>query len=132
MLTFPNEWYKIVTVVEKSKPQNEHTILNNESEVIKMRVIVKKVQDPYLCITEIEDELDVLQGIVGGLIECISIGNNIDMVCNEEGKLIGLEPHIMVNNDIVCGDVFFVGVDGAEFVSLTDEQIEYINQIMIR
>ena len=132
MLTFPNEWYKIVTVVEKSKPQNEHTILNNESEVIKMRVIVKKVQDPYLCITEIEDELDVLQGIVGGLIECISIGNNIDMVCNEEGKLIGLEPHIMVNNDIVCGDVFFVGVDGAEFVSLTDEQIEDINQIMIR
>ena len=97
-----------------------------------MRVIIKKVQDPFLCVTEIKDELDVLQGIVGGLIECISIGNNIDMVCNEEGKLIGLEPHLMVNNDIICGDVFFVGVDGADFVSLTDEQIDYINRVLIR
>ena len=25
-----------------------------------MRVIIKKVQDPYLCVTEIEDELDVV------------------------------------------------------------------------
>ena len=96
-----------------------------------MRVIIKKVQDPYLCVTEIKDELEVLQGIVGGLIECVSIGNNIDMVCNEEGKLIGLEPHIMVNNDIICGDVFFVGVSGADFVSLTDEQIEYINSVFV-
>lgn len=91
-----------------------------------MRVIIKKVKDPYYCVTEIKDELEVLQGIVGGLIECVSIGNNIDMVCNEEGWINGLEPHIMVNGNIICGDVFFVGVDGADFVSLTDEQIEYI------
>ncbi|MGN0532994.1 MAG: DUF3846 domain-containing protein [Eubacterium sp.] len=95
-----------------------------------MRVLIKKVGEP-IYEDDIKDELEVLQNLVGGYIECVSIGNNIDMVCNEEGKLIGLEPHIFFKGDIICGDVFFVGVDAPEFVSLTDEQIEWIKSSFI-
>ena len=56
-------------------------------------------------------ELDVMQGIVGGLIEIVRLKDGYIMVCNEEGLLEGLEVnekasklagYKIVGNVLVC------------------------------
>lgn len=74
----------------------------------------------------ITNDLSVLQKIVGGYIEVIGM-QDYDIIINEEGKLLELEPNFMLHNgyDFVAGTAILVGVDyeEGEFVSLTDEQI---------
>ena len=53
------------------------------------------------------------------------------IVCNEEGKLLGLEPNRAIRNpetgellDILCGTCFICGLGEDDFCSLTQEQID--------
>lgn len=51
-------------------------------------------------VTEIENTLKSLQRIVGGYIECIyPFDDNVGIICNEEGKLIGLEPNRVLRDE---------------------------------
>ncbi|MBU5439767.1 DUF3846 domain-containing protein [Tissierella sp. MSJ-40] len=74
---------------------------------------------------EISNDLEGIQGEVEGLFDYLYLDNNCILVCNDEGKLNGMELNRRVGNDIIAGPFFIVGdsQDG-EFVSLTDEQIE--------
>ncbi len=78
---------------------------------------------------EIANDLEGIQGEVEGLFECIYLDDSCILVCNEEGKLNGMELNRRVGNDIIAGPFFIVGdsQDG-EFVSLSDEQIEKYTQ----
>lgn len=77
---------------------------------------------------EIEHTLENLQQIVGGYIEAIYNDDGTALVCNEEGKLMGLEGNRRIGNDIIAGTFFVVGVSGEDFCSLTDEQTKkYLN-----
>jgi hypothetical protein len=77
----------------------------------------------------IDNELSVLQSLVGGRIECVRF-DGYDIVINEEGKLEGLQPNFLIYDgaDYIAGTCIFTGVDYAEgeFKSLSDEQIEKI------
>ena len=83
-------------------------------------------------VTEIENTLENLQKIVGGYIECIyPFEDNVGLICNEEGKLIGLEPNRVLRDDdgnavdIIFGTFIITGLTEDDFGSLTDEQAEY-------
>ena len=59
----------------------------------------------------------------------------VSTVCNEEGKLLGLEPDRAIRNeerdilDIISGTFFICGLRENDFDSLTEEQmIYYSNQ----
>lgn len=82
---------------------------------------------------EIDNGLDAMQALVGGLIQYVyfdDIGLGIDMVCNEEGKLIGLDYNFIWNKDIVVGTVFFCAADNeGNSISITKEQIRYLTEI---
>ena len=76
-------------------------------------------------IRDINASLRGLQEIVGGYIEVIPYPGMKDVVivCNEEGKLLGLREnrHIYVDGkpvDCICGDAVVIGVDGEEFAEL--------------
>ena len=72
----------------------------------------------------IENTLDDMQRVVGGLIEEIDLNDNTVLVCNEEGKLMNLQANRRVGRDVIAGTFFFAGDDGSEdLVSLTDEQV---------
>lgn len=76
----------------------------------------------------IQNNLRDKQHIVGGLIEYTYIPNenDVSLICNEEGKLLGLPPNRIVGNDIIAGTFLIVGDnDTGEDRSLTDEQIDY-------
>ena len=79
---------------------------------------------------EINNDLEGIQGEVEGLFECIYLGDNCILVCNEEGKLNGMELNRRVGNDIIAGPFFIAGdSEDGEFISLTDEQIkQYTNE----
>ena len=72
-----------------------------------------------------------------GLIEIISLGNGDCLLCNEEGKLLGLPLNRAVRDesgeiyDIVCGTFFLCSAppDEENFSSLSDEQIQYYTKL---
>lgn len=76
------------------------------------------------------NELEAMQAIVGGYIEVYPLADDAAIVCNEEGKLNGLELNRPIYHngeivEIIAGTFFIAGddYDLGEFVSLTDEQI---------
>jgi len=81
---------------------------------------------------EIENSLEAEQRFVDGYIEVISIGNGIDIVCNEEGKINHLQPTVAWIEDgevieIICGNCFLCRYnDEGNFVSIKNEDVEYI------
>ena len=80
----------------------------------------------------LENNLDALQKAVSigcdyqGLIEVISLEKGACIICNEEGKLLGLEGNRRLGNDIIAGVFYVVGEDKCgNFVSPTEAQMEY-------
>ena len=83
-------------------------------------------------VREISGGLKEMQNIVGGLIQAIyPFPEEIALVCNEEGMLLGLPPNrglwdeTGVLYDIVCGTFFLCGApsDSESFSGLTTEQV---------
>lgn len=72
----------------------------------------------------LENELKPLQEAVGGYLEWIGLGEDAILLCDEEGKMKGLEPNRHIGDDIVCGTFLICGVEGENFASLTKEQEE--------
>lgn len=95
-----------------------------------MKVIV--CEPRKLCeVREIGNELEDYHEVVGGWIETVyPFDDNVVLVCNEEGKTLGLPYNRPlfdregVMYDIVAGTFFLCGTEDEYFVSLTDEQIE--------
>lgn len=94
---------------------------------------VAPLERPSFCY--LENELSSLQKAVSieadyvGLIEIIDLDEEACLVCNEEGKLIGLAPNRCLENDIICGVFYVTGQDRAgNLTSLTDEQIRYYSE----
>lgn len=72
---------------------------------------------------EIEDDLKSMQDLVGGYIEIEIINHDPDilLICNEEGKLNGLEANFVFRGDHIVGTVFFArGNEDGEIVGLED------------
>ena len=79
----------------------------------------------------LKNDLDSLQKAVSiggdyqGLIEVVGLDNGVCIICNEEGKLLGLEGNRRLGGDILAGVFYVVGEDKCgNFVSLTETQIE--------
>lgn len=76
----------------------------------------------------IPNTLEAAQKMVGGYIEIISL-DDVCLVCNEDGKLTGLEGNRRLGNDIITGTFFLTGcTDDGDFCSLTPEQMEHFTR----
>ena len=90
----------------------------------KLNVVIKEPgKDPF--IKRIEDDLTTYQEILGGMMEMVPFEKGQVLLCNDEGKLKGLEPNLILpSGEIIVGTAIIVGTDGEEFRSLTDEEAE--------
>lgn len=100
---------------------------------MKMRVlIVEPEKAPRLAY--IENELEAMQEVVGGFIQTVrplQFTDDAIIVCNEEGKLLDLQPNAYIcyedgtPYDVICGTFFICRApeDSEDFESLTDKQI---------
>ena len=85
-------------------------------------LMVEPGKRPYR--TTIDNTLEAMQQKVGGLIECIVLDPESVLVCNDEGKLIGMEGNRRLGSDIIAGPFFIAGDDGEAFQSLPKEKLE--------
>lgn len=71
----------------------------------------------------ISGDLKSIQDIVGGHIEAIyPYDDPVALVCNEEGKLIGLPLNRKIEDyDIIAGTFFICGIGHEDFTSLSPE-----------
>lgn len=87
----------------------------------KMRCIVKRPDELYGHMTNITPSLENLQKLVQGYIEAVPLQEGVIILCNEMGKIQGLDwniPHPHTNHDILVGTIIVCGVKGEHFVSL--------------
>lgn len=78
------------------------------------------------------NELSELQKAVSieadyvGLIEIINLEEDVCLLCNEEGKLINLEPNRRLGNDIICGVFYLIGQnEDGELTSLPERAMKF-------
>ena len=84
-------------------------------------------------VVQMEDSLEAMQKMVGGYIEeYMPFDDDIAIVCNEEGKLIGAPLNRGIYNedgelqDIIAGNFFICSapMESESFQSLSEEQIK--------
>jgi hypothetical protein len=92
--------------------------------------VLKVEPDKAPELIEMKNELEAMQAIVGGYIEVFPLADDAAIVCNEEGKMNGMELNRPIYHngeivEIIAGTFFIAGDDykSGEFVSLKDEQI---------
>ena len=81
--------------------------------------------------------LEAMQQVVGGNIEAIyPFDDEVALICNEEGKLLGQQPNRAIRDDatgevieIICGTFFICGLTHDDFGSLTPERILYYKKL---
>jgi hypothetical protein len=79
------------------------------------------------CVREIGTELeDIQEAVGGGPFECVyPHEDNTMLVCNDEGKLLGMEGNRRLDTgSIIAGPFFVIGDAGENFRSLTDAEVE--------
>lgn len=83
-------------------------------------------------IEEIGGSLREMQQIVGGNIESVPFEDlpELRIVCNEEGKLLGLEDNFYNYDDIICGTAFVCKAGKEDFESLSEEEAEQVLEIL--
>ena len=81
--------------------------------------------------TELHTDLDSLQKAVSigadyqGLIELVNLDDHTVILCNEEGKLIGLPGNRQIGTDIIAGVFYVAGQDEeGNLVSLSPTLLE--------
>ena len=81
--------------------------------------------------------LEAMQKIVGGLIQAIyPYDDPVALVCNEEGKRLGLDLNRAVRDpatnevlDIISGTFFLCGLSQDDFCSLSEQQIIHYSKL---
>lgn len=85
-------------------------------------------------VMEIDNSLESMQSVVGGMIQAVyPFSDTVALICNEEGKLMGLPCNRTLRQetddqiyDIICGTCFLCGAptDSDSFLDLTQEQLD--------
>ena len=105
----------------------------------KIKVGMMRVQEGQarqIYIDEIENDLGAYQKYVGGLIQCIGLTDDIEIICNDEGKLMNLP----INRawfyegemiDIFTGDILACRTDmDGNFDDIREEDIDEIKKYL--
>ena len=102
------------------------------AEVNKMKILlIRPMEVPKEM--EIEDSLEEMQRLVGGYIqEIMPFEDDVALVCNDEGKFMGLPLNRAIRDergnlaDIIAGDFFLcrAPVESENFESLSEEQVK--------
>ena len=94
---------------------------------------VKPGESPTMVM--LENTLEALQDAVSieaderGFIEILPVNSNVCLLCNEEGKLIGLPPNRRWGLDILCGVFYVCGQNSeGELCSLHPMHADYYMQ----
>lgn len=80
-----------------------------------MKALIKNPGDESFREIIIPNDLHVLQQLVDGYIETVTFATDACVICNEEGRIRGLEHNCSFLGIDFVGTILIVGVDGDEF-----------------
>lgn len=66
----------------------------------------------------VTNSLSALQKAVDGYIETVTLATDLVIICNEEGRLMGLPHNCNICGVDFVGDIVIAGVKGEEFADL--------------
>ena len=86
-------------------------------------------------IMELGCDLESEQSYVGGLIDVVRVTPELDLVVNDEGLLLGMEPSVAWVEDgkvlgVYVGNCFVCRHRDGEFISIEEKDIETIKQLL--
>ena len=90
----------------------------------KIKAIVKRADEKKGHITAVSNTLENLQAHVGGHIEVFRPARDYAIICNEEGKIMGLPLNCSCFGETFVGDILVVGVDGGEFCDVPGSVVQ--------
>lgn len=118
-----------VAKTQEKTPAAPGTAMKKKEDIIMKVLMVEPGKSPYAA--EIESGLKSLQAAVGGDIQAVyPYEDPVALICNEEGKLMGLplnralfddDGHIY---DIVSGNFLIVGLGEEDFTDLSPDLME--------
>lgn len=91
---------------------------------------IKKLPGQRPEVVDIKNTLGALQEAVEGYIEAVTFAEDAALICNEEGRLLGLQHNCTVLGVSFIGPVLAVGVTGEEFRGLRDEQLQPMLELL--
>lgn len=80
-----------------------------------MRVLYKRPADVGFRQLNIDNDLHALQKLVGGYIETLTLATDCCVICNEEGRILGMPENCNFCGVDFAGPILLVGVDHDEF-----------------
>lgn len=118
-----------VAKTQEKTPTAPGTAMKKKEDIIMKVLMVEPGKSPYAA--EIESGLKSLQAAVGGDIQAVyPYEDPVALICNEEGKLLGLplnralfddDGHVY---DIVSGNFLIVGLGEEDFTDLSPDLME--------
>lgn len=75
-------------------------------------------------VAEIENTLEALQQGVGGKLEAVTLASDACILCNEEGRLLGMPYNITICGVSFVGPLLIVGIAGEDFAGLTEQRVD--------
>ena len=79
-----------------------------------------------------ENRLEAFQKAVGGYIEAVTVAEDLVLICNEEGRLMGLPFNIDLCGVDFVGTVIAAGVRGDEFASIRGASVAAVLDLLGR
>lgn len=95
-----------------------------------MRVMSKEPGKGWK-IAEIENTLEALQQGVGGKLEAVTLASDACILCNEEGRLLGMPYNITICGVSFVGPLLIVGIAGEDFAGLTEQQVDRLRTLLV-
>lgn len=108
--------------------------MNDKNKISVLFVQPKK----YPKVIEIDNTLEAMQKLVEGNIEeYMPFDDDIAIICNDEGKIAGLQPNRAIYDsdkniaDIICGNFFvaYAPIDSENFQSLPKNLLDKYNEM---
>ena len=97
-----------------------------------IKAAIKRPEEERWHIETIDNTLEALQKIVGGHIETVTLFHDLTIICNEEGRLLDLEPNCKICGVEFVGPLVAVGIDRTEFADVPIEDEATFNRLIER
>ena len=116
-------------VMARAELAEEQRVKEAKGETMKVLLV-----QPGLYAREavIGNELEDMQKTVGGWIEAVyPYDDEVAIICNEEGLLMGLPLNRKITDDMIIAGTFFIcGTNEDNFISLSDEQMKKYKELL--
>lgn len=99
----------------------------NEKQIL---VVIKEPGKAPVVEPWFENTLESFQAAVGGYVETATLATDLILICNEEGRLLGLPHNCNVYGVDFCGTILAVGSKGDDFASLKAQNVPFVLRLL--